>query len=86
MCTAPVAAAIPALHLSGENKLVQWTASEPASQWKIVPTNDMLTAIGQVEREASQTEVRMYDLQGRRLQQIPAQGLYITSDKKKHLR
>ncbi|MDD6124329.1 MAG: sialidase family protein [Bacteroidales bacterium] len=86
VCTTPVAAAIPALHLSGENKLVQWAASEPASQWKIVPTNDMLTAIGQVEREASQTEVRMYDLQGRRLQQIPAQGLYITSDKKKHLR
>ena len=82
-CTAPVVAAIPALHLDGSNKLVQWTTSEGASMWKIVPTGKQ-TLIEDILTVAPE-EVKMYDLQGRRLLQAPAQGIFITSDRKKHL-
>ncbi|MCI6294443.1 MAG: hypothetical protein MR605_01620 [Bacteroidales bacterium] len=82
-CTAPEVAAIPALHLDGSNKLVQWTTSEGASMWKIVPTGKQ-TLIEDILTVAPE-EVKMYDLQGRRLLQAPAQGIFITSDRKKHL-
>ena len=83
-CTTPVAAAIPALHLDGSNQLVQWTTSEGASMWKIVPTGKQ-TLIEDILTAAPE-EVKMYDLQGRRLLQAPAQGIFITSDRKKHLK
>lgn len=85
VCTNPVNASVNALHLSGENALVEWYASENASQWKIVPTGEKLeTAISIVEQQ-QKAQVKYYDLQGRQLKGAPAQGFYITSDRKKHL-
>lgn len=76
----------PAIHLSGENMLVEWSASEPASQWKIVPVDGEVTAIDAVVSPAPVVkELKYYDLQGRQLQGAPKQGIYITSDKKKHI-
>lgn len=87
VCTNPVQADLNALHMAGEGHLVEWYASEPASQWKIVPTGEKVeTGIGCIETpDAPNAELRMYDLQGRRLIQAPAKGFYITSDGKKHL-
>ena len=81
----PVAAAIPALHLDSSNRLVQWNATEGAWQWKIVPTGEILTDIEAVEQTRPQQSGALYDLSGRRLQRIPAQGIYIGSDRRKHI-
>ena len=85
MSQEPVAAAIPALHLDGSNRLVQWNTTEGASQWKIVPTGEILTDIEAVEQSRPQQSGALYDLSGRRLQRIPAQGIYIGSDRRKHI-
>ena len=52
-----------------------------------MPTGEKVeTGIGCIETpDAPNAELRMYDLQGRRLIQAPAKGFYITSDGKKHL-
>ncbi len=73
-----------------DNKLdpcfvVGWTATEEASMWKIVPTGELLTAIKAVESETANQRVDYYDLAGRRLTRMPAQGIFIGSDRKKHI-
>ncbi len=85
-CTAPTNSSYPAIHLAGDNtRLVPWTAQgSPASLWYIEPT-DIETAIRAVERETEVKELRYYDISGRRLDGVPAQGVYITSDRKKHV-
>ena len=85
ICTTPVNATYPAIHLAGDNtRLVPWTASAPASLWYIEPT-DVQTDIISVEKQQSATPAAMYDLQGRRLHSIPQRGVYITSDRKKRI-
>lgn len=73
-----------------DNKLspcfvVGWSSTEEASMWKIVPTGDYLTAIESVETETSTESVKLFDLSGRRLNRVPAQGIYISSDRKKRI-
>ncbi len=85
-CTSPTASAYPAIHLAGDNtRLVPWYAQgSPASLWYIEPT-DITTDIRSAERQAEAKELRYYDLSGRQLNGVPAQGVYITSDRKKRI-
>lgn len=89
VCLNPVDPEFNGIHMDGNsgNYLVEWYPSEPASQWKIAPTGELVeTGIGCIQTPAApNAELRMYDLQGRRLLQAPAKGFYITSDGKKHL-
>lgn len=85
ICTTPVNAGYPAIHLAGDNsRLVPWTTSANASLWYIEPTN-IQTAITTINAQTSKANTAIYDLQGRKLNSIPQQGVYITSDRKKHL-
>lgn len=85
ICTTPVNATYPAIHLAGDNsRLVPWTTSAPASLWYIEPT-DVQTAISSVEKEQSAVPAAIYDLQGRKLHSVPQRGVYITSDRKKRI-
>ena len=83
---APTETSYPAIHLAGDNtRLVPWVAQgSPASLWYIEPT-DIVTDIRSVERQTEAKELRYYDLSGRRLDGVPAQGVYITSDRKKRI-
>lgn len=85
ICTTPVNAGYPAIHLAGDNtRLVPWTTSASASLWYIEPTN-IQTAIATIEAQTSNANAAIYDLQGRKLSSIPQQGVYITSDRKKRI-
>lgn len=85
ICTTPVNSSYPAIHLAGDNtRLVPWTTSASASLWYIEPTN-VLTDIATIEAQTSSTAAAIYDLQGRKLNQMPQQGVYITSDRKKRI-
>lgn len=86
VCRNPVNASIPAIHLSGENLLVEWYASADASRWRIMEVANLPDAIETVEASAACKEKTVYDLQGRRLNGVPAKGVYITSDGKKRLK
>lgn len=86
VCTNPVNASIPAIHLSGENLLVQWYADADASMWKILSTGEQIESDIQTVENAARQQLKYYDLQGRRLNEAPAQGIFITSDKKKHVK
>lgn len=84
VCTNP-AGSKTALHLDGQNFVVAWDTSEDASIWRIQAV-DLVDSIGEISTETStQPAPAYYDLQGRRLHQIPAKGIYISSDRKKHL-
>ena len=62
-----------------------WTSDAGASLWYIVPT-DITTDIAAVEAMTPAAAPQaIYDLQGRRLNSIPRQGVYITSDRKKRI-
>lgn len=85
VCTTPAAANYPALHLAGDcTRIVPWTAGASASLWYIEPT-DIATDIKTVEAITPKAPTAIYDLQGRRLNKAPRQGIYITSDRKKHI-
>lgn len=86
LCQSPTVSGLNALHLSQENNLVPWyyAASNEASFWFIEPT-DIATDIATVETQTSDEKVSYYDLQGRRLNSAPRQGVYITSDRKKRI-
>lgn len=67
-------------------KVVTGYSGANAAQWRIVPTGEQTgTGIGNVEAETTAQPLKYYDLQGRQLKGAPSQGLYITSDKQKHL-
>ncbi len=84
ICTAPKGGNI-ALHLAGDNtRIVPWTTDASASRWYIEPT-DIVTDINRVQTNSNMQPAAIYDLQGRRLTSIPQHGLYITSDRKKHI-
>lgn len=74
------------LHLAGDcERIVPWTADAGASRWYIEPV-DITTDIATVETAVkNQRPAAIYDLQGRRLNAVPKRGIYITSDRKKHL-
>ncbi len=74
------------LHLAGDCvRIVPWTADAGASRWYIEPV-DITTDIATVETTVkNQRPAAIYDLQGRRLNAVPKRGIYITSDRKKHL-
>ena len=86
VCTTPTVGSYPALHLAGDCKrIVPWTSDAGASLWYIVPT-DITTDIAAVEAMTPAAAPQaIYDLQGRRLNSIPRQGVYITSDRKKRI-
>ena len=84
ICTAPKGGNI-ALHLAGDNtRIVPWTTDASASRWYIEPT-DIVSDINRVQTNSNMQPAAIYDLQGRRLTSIPQHGLYITSDRKKHI-
>lgn len=86
VCTNPATAAYPALHLDAYGKIVEWVADAPASLWKIVPTGEEIaTDIEMAEQTMQAQPAKYYDLSGRQLKAAPKQGVYITSDKKKHI-
>lgn len=87
LCENPVNSSIPAVHLAGEGNLVEWYADSDGSLWRIVPTGEEIkTDIQLVENAQKGLQLKYYDLQGRRLTAAPATGIYITSDKKKHIK
>lgn len=85
ICTSPTGGHN-SLHLAGDcTRIVPWGSEAGASRWYIEPT-DILTDIATVETNVkAQRPAAIYDLQGRRLNAVPKRGLYITSDRKKHL-
>lgn len=85
VCQDPTVSGYDALHLSGESNLVPWTSSAGASLWYIEST-DIATDIAAIEADNAQgASLKAYDLTGRRLTTLPKTGVYITSDKKKHI-
>ena len=85
ICTNPTGAHN-SLHLAGDNvRIVPWGSEAGASRWYIEPV-DITTDIATIETSVkSQRPAAIYDLQGRRLNAVPKRGIYITSDRKKHL-
>lgn len=81
---APTNSSIPAIHLSQESKLVPWTTTADASLWYVEPT-DVATDIAAIEAQGAPAQIKYYDLQGRRLNAAPTSGVFITSDRKKHI-
>lgn len=86
LCQSPTTSGLNALHMNSSYSLVPWYygASNQASFWYIEPT-DIATDIAAVEAQTKSEKVSYYDLQGRRLNQAPRQGVYITSDRKKRI-
>lgn len=74
------------LHLAGDCvRIVPWDTEAGASRWYIEPV-DITTDIATIETNVKgQRPAAIYDLQGRRLNAVPKRGVYITSDRKKHL-
>lgn len=74
------------LHLAGDCvRIVPWDSEASASRWYIEPV-DVSTDIATIETNVKgQRPVVIYDLQGRQLNAVPKRGVYITSDRKKHL-
>lgn len=85
-CTDPTNSSHPALHLAGDcARIVPWGSGAAASLWYIEPA-DVATDIAAAEVAQTNTaKLEMYDIQGRKLAGKPMHGLYITSDRKKHL-
>lgn len=87
ICTNPTNGTYNSLHLAGDNtRIVPWEAAAGASRWYIEPvdiTTDIATVVG--ANVNTQAPAAIYDLQGRRLNAVPKRGIYITSDRKKHL-
>ncbi len=72
-----------AVHLAREKKLVPWNIDSGASYWMLEET-DKLTAVKKAEGR-TQTEVRQFDLQGRRANEN-TRGIVVGADGKKSLR
>ena len=72
-----------AVHLAREKKLVPWNIDSGASYWMLEET-DELTAVKKAEGR-TQTEVRQFDLQGRRANEN-TRGIVVGADGKKSLR
>ena len=76
--TTPTEAGYPAVHLSNENNIVPWTTVADASMWYVKKAGTA-TSIDAVK--ATNSNVKVYDLQGRRVTK-PSNGLYIVDGKK----
>lgn len=85
VCVTPTDASLNALHLAGDcQRIVPWYATANASLWYIEPT-DIVSDIQTAEAIMPKAATAIYDLQGRRLNKAPRQGIYITSDRKKRI-
>lgn len=77
-------------HIDAKNNLVVWEGSADASQWKILPVSipevpTPPTGIEDVTAPEAQGQVRIYDLQGRRVTN-PTRGIYIVNGRKQLIR